>query len=58
MKMTECHPITTYGRSKLAEEKLAQSYMDRLPITICRAPAVYGERDTEILIFLKRSAKD
>jgi nucleoside-diphosphate-sugar epimerase len=22
-----------------------------LPITICRAPAVYGERDTEIFIF-------
>ncbi len=50
---TECHPITTYGRSKLAEEKLAQAYMDKLPITICRAPAVYGERDTEILIFFK-----
>jgi nucleoside-diphosphate-sugar epimerase len=49
----ECHPITTYGKSKLAEEELARSYMDRLPITICRAPAVYGERDTEILIFFK-----
>ena len=48
-----CHPITTYGRSKLAEEELAKTYMDRLPVTICRAPAVYGERDTEILIFLK-----
>jgi dihydroflavonol-4-reductase len=47
----ECKPITTYGRSKLAEEELARSYMDRLPITICRAPAVYGERDTEIFIF-------
>ena len=31
---TECHPITTYGKSKLAEEELAKSYMDRLPITI------------------------
>ncbi len=50
---TECHPITTYGRSKLAQEKLSQAYMDRIPITICRAPAVYGERDTEILIFFK-----
>jgi dihydroflavonol-4-reductase len=48
---TECKPITTYGRSKLAQEQLAKSYMDRLPITICRAPAVYGERDTEIFIF-------
>ncbi|MCL5030113.1 MAG: NAD(P)-dependent oxidoreductase [Bacteroidetes bacterium] len=50
---TECRPITTYGRSKLAEEQLAKEFMDRLPITICRAPAVYGERDTEILIFFK-----
>lgn len=50
---TECRPITTYGRSKLAEEKLAQTYLAKLPITICRAPAVFGERDTEILIFFK-----
>lgn len=49
----ECRPITTYARSKFEEEKLAKSYMDRLPVTICRAPAVYGERDTEILIFFR-----
>jgi len=48
-----CNPITTYGRSKLEEEKLVLSYKDRLPITICRAPAVYGERDTEIFIYFK-----
>lgn len=42
------HPITTYGRSKLAEEQLVKNYMDKLPITIVRLPAVYGERDTEI----------
>lgn len=50
---SECRPITTYGRSKLAEEELARSYMDKLPVTICRAPAVFGERDTEIFIFFK-----
>ncbi len=49
----ECSPITTYGKSKLAEEKIAKEFMDKLPITICRAPAVFGERDTEILIFFK-----
>lgn len=49
----ECMPITTYGRSKLAQERLAESYMQKLPITICRAPAVYGERDTEIFIFFQ-----
>ncbi len=53
----EPHPITTYGRSKLAQENLAKEYMDRLPITICRAPAVYGERDTEIFIFFQTFAK-
>ena len=54
---TECRPITNYGKSKLAEEKLAEQYMDRLPVTICRAPAVYGERDTEILIFFQTFKK-
>lgn len=50
-------PITTYGRSKLAQEELTKSYRDKIPITICRAPAIYGERDTEILIFFKTFSK-
>lgn len=54
---TEPHPITTYGKSKLEEEKVAATYMDRLPITICRAPAVFGERDTEIFIFFQTFSK-
>ncbi len=54
---TVCRPITTYGRSKLAEEELAKSYMDRLPVTICRAPAIFGERDTEIFIFFQTFSK-
>ena len=54
---TECKPITTYGKSKLEEEKLALSYKDKLPITICRAPAVYGERDTEIFIYFNTFSK-
>ena len=45
---TSEHPITTYGRSKLEQERVAKSYMDRLPITILRLHAVYGARDTEI----------
>ena len=52
-----CNPITTYGRSKLVEEELAKSFMDQLPITICRAPAVFGERDTEIFIFFQTFSK-
>jgi dihydroflavonol-4-reductase len=54
---TEPHPITTYGRSKLAQEKAAQKFMNELPITICRAHAVYGERDTEIFIFFNTFQK-
>ncbi len=53
----EPHPITTYGRSKLEEEKVAREYMKQLPITIIRAPAVYGERDTEIFIFFRTFSK-
>lgn len=54
---SSCKPITTYGRSKLAEEEVAKVFMDLLPVTICRAPAVYGERDTEILIYFKTFSK-
>lgn len=52
----EPKPITTYGRSKFEEEKTAQKFMNELPITICRAPAVFGQRDTEIFIFFKTFA--
>ena len=54
---SECAPLTTYGKSKYEEEKLALGYKDKLPITICRAPAVYGERDTEIFIYFQNFAK-
>ncbi len=54
---TECKPITTYGKSKLEEEKVALTYFNNLPITICRASAVYGERDTEIFIYFNTFSK-
>lgn len=41
-------PITSYGKSKLEGEKVAQSFMKNLPITIIRPPAVYGPRDPAI----------
>ncbi len=46
-------PITNYGRSKKAQEELLHQHMDKLPITICRPPAIYGERDTEIFLYFK-----
>ncbi len=51
------HPITRYGKSKYEQEKLAKQFMDKLPITIIRPPAVYGERDTEIYLFFKTYRK-
>jgi nucleoside-diphosphate-sugar epimerase len=52
-EVTKPHPLTTYGRSKIAQEMLAREYMDKLPITIVRPPAVFGERDTEIYLIFK-----
>lgn len=49
----ECKPLTTYARSKLKQEQLVMSYKDIIPVTICRAPAIYGERDTEIFIYFQ-----
>ena len=54
---TACNPITTYGKSKLEQERVALSYKDKLPVTICRAPAVYGDRDTEIFIYFQTFSK-
>lgn len=47
------NPLTTYARSKLKQEKVALSYKDIFPVSICRAPAIYGERDTEIFIYFQ-----
>jgi nucleoside-diphosphate-sugar epimerase len=47
------NPLTTYARSKLKQEQLALSFRDKFPVTVCRAPAIYGERDTEIFIYFQ-----
>jgi nucleoside-diphosphate-sugar epimerase len=47
------HPITDYGMSKMESEKIAQSYMSRIPITIVRPPAVYGPRDDGVYHFFR-----
>ena len=48
-----CNPITSYGKSKKAGEEVAKEYMKDLPITIVRAPAVYGPRDTATFSIFK-----
>lgn len=50
---TPFHPLTAYGRSKKAAEDEVMKEKMRIPITIVRPPAVYGQRDTEILTFFQ-----
>lgn len=47
------NPLTDYGKSKLAGEKIAVSFMDKLPITIIRPPAVYGPREKDIFFYFQ-----
>lgn len=46
-------PLTDYGRSKLEGERLLQETFVSLPVTIFRAPAVYGPRDTDIYLYFR-----
>jgi dihydroflavonol-4-reductase len=50
---SHCHPITTYGKSKLEAEIFCKQYMDEIPIVIIRPPAVFGPRDLDILEMFK-----
>ena len=47
------HPITDYGKSKWEAEKIAREYMEKIPITIIRPPAVYGPRDRDVYVQFK-----
>ncbi|NIV13398.1 MAG: NAD-dependent epimerase/dehydratase family protein, partial [Aliifodinibius sp.] len=47
------NPLTDYGRSKLETEQVVREFMDILPITILRPPAVYGQRDTDVFEVFK-----
>jgi len=49
-----CHPVSNYGKSKLESEHVAQSFMEKIPITIVRPPAVFGPRDEDVLSFFKQ----
>ena len=47
-------PVSHYGRSKLEAEKIIyQQYVQKMPITIIRPPAIYGPGDQECLAFFK-----
>ena len=42
------HPVTTYGKSKLAGERVVQSYASKIPVVIVRPSGVYGPGDKEV----------
>lgn len=46
-------PVTNYGRSKLAAERLVVAAKDDLAVTAIRPPAIYGPRDTEFIAFFE-----
>jgi len=50
-------PVSFYGRSKLAGEKVALEFADRVPITIVRPPIVLGENDLQGLMMFSSIAK-
>lgn len=47
------NPLTAYARSKSAAEEEVIKFKNKLPITVVRAPAVYGPRDTAIIDMFK-----
>ena len=47
------HPVSDYGESKLAAQRIAQSHMDELPVSIVVPPAIYGPRDVDFCVYFK-----
>jgi len=46
-------PVTRYGRSKLAAERLVLAAKDDLPVVVLRPAAIYGPRDNEVFAFFQ-----
>ncbi|GAC1352352.1 MAG: NAD(P)-dependent oxidoreductase [Polyangiales bacterium] len=46
-------PVTEYGRSKLAAERMVNAAKDDLSVTVIRPPAIYGPRDNEMFAFFE-----
>lgn len=51
------HPVSWYGRSKMEMERIARPFMDRIPITIVRPPAVFGPREADIYTFFRTMSR-
>ena len=52
----EPHPISAYGRSKLAAEQEVQKLGSDVSWIILRPPAIYGPRDTDVFQFFRLAA--
>ncbi len=52
----EPHPVSAYGRSKLAAESEVRALGDDRAWVVLRPPAIYGPRDTDVLEFFKMAA--
>ncbi len=52
----EPRPISIYGRSKRAGERVAEKYAAQVPTTIVRPPMVFGERDVGFFEMFKAIA--
>lgn len=46
-------PLTAYGRTKLAGEKVCEAVSELIEVAILRAPAVYGPRDRDVYEFFR-----
>ncbi|MCK6590321.1 MAG: SDR family NAD(P)-dependent oxidoreductase [Polyangiaceae bacterium] len=44
----EGKPVTAYGRSKLAAERLVLEAKEKLPVVVLRPPMIYGPRDPDL----------
>ncbi|NLS96529.1 MAG: SDR family NAD(P)-dependent oxidoreductase [Planctomycetaceae bacterium] len=52
----EPRPVSIYGRSKRAGERVAERYAAQVPTTIVRPPMVFGERDVGFFEMFKAIA--
>jgi len=50
-------PITAYGRTKLAGERIALAAANDVEVVVLRAPAVYGPRDRDLFIYFRLAAR-
>jgi dihydroflavonol-4-reductase len=53
----EPHPITSYGKTKLMAEKEVLKKSNEIKTVILRPSAIFGPRDTEILVYFKTFLK-